>query len=125
MDFLKNAAKIAEQVQGGKSHGGGGGSGGYGFMGGDKPKPRRDEEEQDYEQQQERPHGSQSQSSAEHKKKPSTGELFSDARVGFFLLYAFLKNQSSFFVFMLKLLCQVSWFWFQSIKLVGFSIDSY
>jgi hypothetical protein len=92
MDFLKNAAKIAEQVQAGKQPGGG--SGGYGellsgFMGGGgdnpkpkpKPKPRRDDEEEQYDEERP-PHASSqpSSSSAQHKK-PSTGELFSSAQV--------------------------------------------
>lgn len=108
MDFLKNAAKIAEQVQGGKNHeGGASGGGGFGDMlggfmgGGDKPKPKpRRDEEQGYEE--ERPHGSQS-ASAEHKKKPSTGELFGDAQVQKFRFpcsgycaSCFLKNKKYF-----------------------------
>lgn len=110
MDFLKNAAKIAEQVQGGKKQGGA--SGGYGdmlggFMGGgseSKPKPRRDEEgaydeegphgrkpqprrddEDSYGD--ERPHASSQSAGPEHKTKPSTGELFSSAQVRAPLLY--------------------------------------
>lgn len=103
MDFLMNAAKIAEQVQGGKKQGEGSG-GGYGemlsgFMGGGdnpKPKPRRDEEygeegphgskpgprrDEEDSYGDERPHGSSS--SAANKKKPSTGDLFSSAQVSF------------------------------------------
>lgn len=116
MDFLMNAAKIAQEVQGGKKNDKkdkkeGEGSGGFGdliggFMGGSdkpkrneddydderpnkpkpKPKPRRDEDEYD----DERPHGSKyddekpqkgQSSSSDHRKKPSTGELFSSAQV--------------------------------------------
>lgn len=102
MDFLMNAAKIAQDVQGKKKKkdegegGGSSGGGGFGdliggFMGGDKPKPKRDEDydedrpskpkpkprrdEDEYDE--EKPH----KAGAEGKKKPSTGELFGSAQV--------------------------------------------
>jgi hypothetical protein len=94
MDFLMNAAKIAQDVKGDGKKKEGGESGGFGdmlggFMGGgdkQKPKPGRDDGEYD----EERPHGSRydddeaphkSQSGSAGHKKPSTGELFSSAQV--------------------------------------------
>ena len=89
MDFLTNAAKIAEQVQGGKKHGEG--SGGYGdilsgFMGGghagDKPQPQpRRDDEGSYGD--EGPHASGPSAGAEHKKP----DLFGSAQVRSFSLF--------------------------------------
>lgn len=104
MDFLMNAAKIAQEVQGKKKKQEGEGSGGFGdliggFMGGgekhkpqprhdeevygSKPKPRRDEDEYG----DERPHKTEF-TGAEHKKKTSTSELFASAQVS-----SSLRNQ--------------------------------
>jgi hypothetical protein len=78
MDFLKNAAKIAQQVQAGgkKPHGGASeaedGSGMH-SAGGSKARPPRDNEEYDASQQ--AAHG------GVPKKKASTSELYGDAQV--------------------------------------------
>ena len=78
MDFLMNAAKIAQQVQGGGKKPHGEASEAEHSAGGSKPGPPRDEEEYD----DSGPHGSQQ---AAHggvpKKKASTSELYGSAQV--------------------------------------------
>ena len=83
MDFLMNAAKIAQQVQGGgkKPHGGASeaedGPGRH-SAGGSKPRPSRDDEEYD----DSGPHASQQTAhGGEPKKKASTSELYGSAQV--------------------------------------------
>lgn len=72
MDFLKNAAKIAQQVQaGGKKPHGGASEAEDGS--GSKARPPRDNEEYDASQQ--AAHG------GVPKKKASTSELYGDAQV--------------------------------------------
>ena len=102
MDFLKNAAKIAQEVQG-KRKPGGEGSGGLGglagFMGGDGNQKHKYDEQRPHGYGDEMPHNSQP-TDLEHKKKPSTGDLFASAQVRSSPVFFF-----SWFFFLTRNLC--------------------
>lgn len=111
MDFLMNAAKIAQQVQGGgkKPHGGASEAEdgpGMHSAGGSKPRPPRDDEEYD----DSGPHASQqSAHGGVPKKKASTSELYGSAQVhprpNILVIFVFRSLDGGWTIGCLKIIC--------------------